>query len=904
MTRLIALILLAASAAAAQAVVTLSAASFSGTVAPDSIASAFGSSLAVRIQAATTVPLPTALAGTTVRVIDSSGADRLAPLYFVSPGQVNFLIPAGTAAGQARIIVRNEEGHTASGTVNVERVAPGLFTANTNGQGTAAAIAVMASRRRLTFDCGTTPGNCLPLPLDLSADTVVELYGTGIRGRTAVAATVDGASAAVLFAGPQNQYPGLDQVNIGLPRALAGRGLVELRLTVDGKPANRVSLLLAPEPAASPVAARFDPSSPDIGPFPTDFLTSAGRVNLPLPDCTHQPSTCEELALLNQLDGFNLQPRVQVRFSAPVDTGSLQEGIRIFWQEPGRRPVGHLTRLNQLVFDPAANTAYGKPDEPLDQQRRYLLIATDALRDRAGNSVTADPAFSTCIQSRPNDYCARLAQAVSSAAALVAPRRIIAASLFTTLNATAWLEAARRALDTSPPNVRRAALFDLSRVLAVTVRLQERSDSTELRDFTLPLTGLFTGGGRLAFGSYQSPSFLNEQQVIPPGAPRTSGSNVISFHAILPGTGAPANGYPVVIFGHGLNDSRFGAPTLVASALTREGFAMLAINAVGHGSGAGSRVVVTELGRQTDLPAGGRSLDLNRDGRIESREGCLILSGAPIALRDCLRQTAVDLMQLIRAIRGGIDLDGDGRADLDSTRVYYAGQSLGALYGTLLTAVDPDVRAAVLNVGGASVVDIARWSPSFESLARDLLAARRPPLLNAGNDFNENYVLRDRPAKINDVAGAIEIQNLLERMEWLHAIGDPIAFAPHLVSSPLAGLLPKRVLVQFAKGDRTVPNPATSTLIRQAGLFDNCVLYRHDLARQASFGLSENPHAYLVDIRSPAGLAIAAAAQAQLAGFLKSDGTAIPDANSPALRLLLGADIFEKPALLPEDLYF
>ena len=84
--------------------------------------------------------------------------------------------------------------------------------------------------------------------------------------------------------------------------------------------------------------------------------------------------------------------------------------------------------------------------------------------------------------------------------------------------------------------------------------------------------------------------------------------------------------------------------------------------------------------------------------------------------RDCFRQTAVDLMQLARVIRLGLDLDGDGTPDLDPARIYYAGQSLGAIYGTMFTAVEPSIRAAALNVGGATMVDIARWSPAYRDL--------------------------------------------------------------------------------------------------------------------------------------------------------------------------------------------
>jgi uncharacterized protein (TIGR03437 family) len=85
-------------------------------------------------------------------------------------------------------------------------------------------------------------------PIDLSdrpGASVVELYGTGIRGRNrleSVSATIGGVPAKVQFAGPQPQYPGLDQVNIELSPELRGRGEVDLILLVNGRPVNTVKL--------------------------------------------------------------------------------------------------------------------------------------------------------------------------------------------------------------------------------------------------------------------------------------------------------------------------------------------------------------------------------------------------------------------------------------------------------------------------------------------------------------------------------------------------------------------------------------------------------------------------------------------------------------------------------------
>src|SRR5262249_41272136 len=119
---------------------------------------------------------------------------------------------------------------------------------------------------------------------------------------------------------------------------------------------------------------------------------------------------------------------------------------------------------------------------------------------------------------------------------------------------------------------------------------------------------------------------------------------------------------------------------------------------------------------------------------------------------------------------------------------------------------------------------------------------------------------------------------------------------------------------QFALGDRTVPNPANSALIRAADLRANSWIYRHDRALKVAPDLPANPHPYLVlfvslegdIVKLPGlvGLRISTFAQQQVAGFFASDGATIPDPNNALIQLLIGAPLFEVPAKLPEDLGF
>jgi hypothetical protein len=155
-------------------VATVSAASFSGaTLAAESIVAAFGAGLATTTSAATTIPLPTQLAGTQVSIKDSAGVERLAPLFFVAPNQVNCLIPAGTAQGTAAVTITSGDGTISTGIIQIAAVAPGLFAMNANGQGVPSAFfqrfaaggAQTASGPVFRFDAATN--RFVPAPIDL-----------------------------------------------------------------------------------------------------------------------------------------------------------------------------------------------------------------------------------------------------------------------------------------------------------------------------------------------------------------------------------------------------------------------------------------------------------------------------------------------------------------------------------------------------------------------------------------------------------------------------------------------------------------------------------------------------------------------------------------------------------------
>lgn len=239
--------------APADPVASVSAASFraGNPLSSESITAAFGTNLAVVTQVNIATPLPTNLGGTQVIVKDSAGIERAAPLFFVSPNQINYLIPANTALGNATVTVTSWSGAVSRGTVQINPFAPGLFSANASGRGVAAAVIerVKANGTRSTepvaqFD--QVLNQFVPVPIDLGAaddQVFLVLFGSGFRFRsalTAVSVTIGGTPAEVTFAGAQGDFVGLDQVNVRIPRTLAGRGEVDVVLIADGQMSNSV----------------------------------------------------------------------------------------------------------------------------------------------------------------------------------------------------------------------------------------------------------------------------------------------------------------------------------------------------------------------------------------------------------------------------------------------------------------------------------------------------------------------------------------------------------------------------------------------------------------------------------------------------------------------------------------
>jgi dienelactone hydrolase len=630
--------------------------------------------------------------------------------------------------------------------------------------------------------------------------------------------------------------------------------------------------------------------------FPNDRLTTPDpgqltgrRVALLTPSCPVDPAGCDDVALLNQLDGFSVNPRVAITFDRPIRIESVTRDTA-FIVPVAAEGAAVPVPLGQFVWDEESKVLYARPERALLQSRVHALVVTTRILDGEGKRLRPAPEF---LKPREGTDHGRKVEtqmwkAISPTGLKWAD--IAGIALFTTQSVTADLERMRAVLESRAPP---AVTFDLAPGGARSVFARDYVQAIDFRRH-VATSGMLLGDPvpialdllpptevtAIAFGRYRSPSFLSADRHIVPVPtrrpfPQPQVEEEIHLTLFLPAGERPAGGWPVAIFGHGFGNDRHVIPPAIAGRLARAGFATVAINVVGHGSGHDGTLTVTRVGAPpVVLPSGGRGTDRNEDGEIGLTEGVGTRIGSPLQLigsTDGLKQTVVDLMQLVRAIRRGIDVDGDGQPDLDREQIYYVGQSFGGMYGTLLMAVEPRIRAGVLNVAGGPVIEIGRQAAAFRPNVIAGLQARNPSLMNGEKDFVEAIPLPGEPPVKAPPPGALEIQDYFDRVEWIGQTANPVAFAPYLLQTPLRGGPPRVVMVQWAVGDRTVPNPTTENILRAGDLAKVASLYRHD---QVAASLPErfraNPHGFLTWTFFPDVADIARAAQEQVVRFFLS----------------------------------
>lgn len=290
---------------------------------------------------------------------------------------------------------------------------------------------------------------------------------------------------------------------------------------------------------------------------------------------------------------------------------------------------------------------------------------------------------------------------------------------------------------------------------------------------------------------------------------------LVDFFLTVPAAPGP---HRVVILQHGFAGSNEFALGF-AERLAREGLAGIAISALSHG---------------------------RRGSALE------LIEKTPAQVRDIFRQTHADLMSLARAVRVGIDLDGDGSSDLVPTNIGYLGVSLGGILGSVFIAVEREIEAAVLNVAGGRVAFLGD-NPGTRPIYTGYYSAAA--MLDIDSPEFEAF-----------------LQRSLELGQQALDPADGLNYAAFWRRAPLPGFAPRRVLMQEGIGDPLVSNAATEELAAAGGLPADVALA--DPAGVSALWRFDNPGGHSILARGDV--------QAQAVEFLASGGTSISDPRTPS----------------------
>jgi pimeloyl-ACP methyl ester carboxylesterase len=694
--------------------------------------------------------------------------------------------------------------------------------------------------------------------------------------------------------------------------------------------------------------ANFDPSNSVI-PFPNNLLRLGSTdltINAPLPS---NPAQQGPVIALNALDGFSTVAPWSTTFSTALTASSVVGGASVRFFEVSTDAAtgavtgvkGELKSPQQFVATLASNAATGAtlaivPTAPLKPLTSYMAVVTNSVADAGGvpvhpslvyllakrtsplcvngaSTIPALPASESCAL-EPLRQLTNTQEAAASAAGVDASKIVISwtattGSTYLPMQALTGLIDAVPAtsiavvptgLDLSKANAALPPVADIYvGALTIPYYLSPPSQSNP----TAPLTASWkakAGGYVPPFDKAGlDPTSTNVTFANP--LPVATSNQKIPVLVTLPnansGKTKPASGWPVVIFQHGFTRNRTDAFG-IAGGLAGAGFAVIAIDLPLHGlTDPTNPLYRNQL--LTGSPAAGlitgeRTFDVDYqnndtgasgpDGKIDESGIYFFNPASLLTTRDNFRQGVADLLELRSAIPSVLALDGS--AMFDSTRVSYAGQSLGGIEGTMFMALSKTPNTAtqtgVLNVAGGGLVGLALGSPN---IAPPILGGLAAAGLHPGtSDFNAFLVVAQTAVDAGDpinYAALTAGKNLL--------VQEVIGGSAPLAGDPTAAACPSCYDANGKwKSDQTVPNTSagfplsgTEPLIGALGLTSLTSTGQSATGLRAAVRFITGVHGSLLDPTSPQ---TTFEMQKQAITFIASGGTVVPITNTSVIK--------------------
>ena len=609
------------------------------------------------------------------------------------------------------------------------------------------------------------------------------------------------------------------------------------------------------------LTASFDPFGQSSGrpvlPFPSNlafFTTTDLTLDIPVDDPNDYS---DPKVALSALDGYSLVEKWVTGFAAnptgaynnsPLAPGLIDpltvttgQSVRMFEVTTSRflfvtSIVRELTPGVDYVAVPASASQIAiLPLKPLKEYTAYMAVLTNDIRDTEGNDATPDRTYNFGKTSVPwvdaNGNSTNALFDDATAAQLELIRQVVQSM---ELNVAA-------VTDINPADI---VLAWTAQTQSVTRTLKTLRALAQPAPTTIAPTGFNTGD--LVPGSpgaadvsigiitipYYAGIFSEETPFAPlntfwkaaPGAyvppfdqfgldptstnitianpiPVLTGMQTVPLLITIPrGQAKPANGWPVVIFGHGITRSRMDV-LAAADGFAAAGYAVVAMDFPMHGVSPDATPAFAPFWIENTpfAPvANERTFDVDYSNNITGApgpDGLIDPSGAHavsaglsnmLVGRDLIRQGETDLSVLAVSI-SSMDFDGDGSPDTDGSNIAYAGQSWGGIHGTVFTALEPLVTRSFLSVPGGSIARFAEASAEFGPRIRAGLASQG---VFPGTSEYESFFLvwqtvLDSADPINWAAEAAANTPIL-----LHEVINDQVIPNFVATSPLAGTEP------------------------------------------------------------------------------------------------------------------
>ena len=572
------------------------------------------------------------------------------------------------------------------------------------------------------------------------------------------------------------------------------------------------------DPSGTAIRFIVSDAAPRYGdaPFPTDALREGDHLalidGLEALVAHHADLVAQHLAAL---DGFGLRPLVELAVEGALDattlparTDAIDAAAGLVDVDRGSPERGRVVAM-EWRYDEARGVIAGSPasGEVLREGTRYAaFVTTDVAPLRAASGLAQ-------LADHP-----RWRSTADAVDALALGDRLAGVAAFTTEHATAPLVAARAAMTTLPPPT--LAFDDPAIVFAGTTAL-DRVLGQAARFTDGPRAGTEHWGngnptgmahdhvGIIGTGTMTIARFRRDDtgtngpedetfELGADGTPKLVAIEPIPVTFILPSASPPADGYPVIIYGHGLGAGR-DSLLAFAEPLTAAGFAVVGIDMVGHGSR------YNPIDQRDNLAGAMASFTGDphvRDGfgdvtglgtTFDFFEGFLDVA----AVRDSIRQSALDLSRLTQLLRTQPDLSAlAASAHLDTRHIAYFGESFGTVVGTVFAAIEPDIDLYVLDVPGGGILDkLLPDSAEIGSLALPVIET----IYNPASPLD-----RWSP--------------LIGMMQAVIDGADPLSYAPHVMRDRFAGIGPRSVVCIEVVGDQVLANSGTEALARELRL--------------------------------------------------------------------------------------